>query len=165
MVQLHSIGLNQTIPVQRANHQNQTDGVLGGYTTKEGIQINPGSVSTILLVLDELKTISEGTATTGALEGIILEAAGKTIPGAIVTVMDPETGLVRTTKSDGQGRFAISLLPPGFYTITVSAPGYETARETNFPVDITQTKIIDPPIRLNRITQPRRTPTRPRRPD
>jgi hypothetical protein len=108
------------------------------------------------------------TTTSGALEGRVYEeGTSQGIAAATVTIRNQETGLTRTTVTDETGRYFIGTLPPGFYRITAIAQGYEegpNSTESNFPINITETKRVQPPpISLRKTgaatTQPATTPT------
>jgi hypothetical protein len=108
------------------------------------------------------------TTTSGALEGRVYEeGTTQGIPAATVTIRNQETGLTRTTITDESGRYFIGTLPPGFYRITAIAQGYEegpNSSESNFPINITETKRVQPPpISLRKAgavtTPPATTPT------
>ncbi len=58
---------------------------------------------------------------TGRIQG----TNGKAISGATVTVKSNDQGFSRTTTTDSSGAYRILALPPGSYTVTVSASGYE----------------------------------------
>ncbi len=118
------------------------------------------------------------TTTSGAVEGRVYEE-GTTlgVPGATVSIVNQETGLTRTTATGADGRYFIATLPPGFYRLSATAPGFEAgvnASASNFPITITETrKVQPPPIGLRRIgaapgtvpgTQPTQPTTRPTQP-
>ncbi len=72
----------------------------------------------------------------GTIEGTVLdEVSEEPISGATVTVEG--TGLSTTT--DGSGDYVIANVPHGFYTLTASAPGYESLSKT--PVEVKAGKI------------------------
>ena len=104
------------------------------------------------------------TTTSGALEGRVYEEGTNLgIPGATVTIRNQETGLTRTTATDGTGRYFIATLPPGFYRISAIAPGFAegpNSSESNFPINITETKRVQPPpISLRRLAASTTTTT------
>jgi carboxypeptidase family protein len=66
--------------------------------------------------------IPENPAT--VLSGRILDAAGRPVGGAVLTVTEPTGRQARRTKVGEDGRYALTDLPSGSYTLIVSAPGY-----------------------------------------
>jgi hypothetical protein len=54
---------------------------------------------------------------------------GEVISGATVTVTSNDQGFTRTLTTDSNGSFRVSAIPPGVYTITISADGFETYTE------------------------------------
>ena len=63
--------------------------------------------------------------TTSAIEGQVTDATSAAIPGATVTVTNRDTGLVRSLKTDEQGRFNFPQLIPGTYSVRVQAEGFD----------------------------------------
>lgn len=61
------------------------------------------------------------TAVTGAISGAVSDASGAVVPGATVTVVDMSTDAKQTLKTNAEGRYTVSSLKPGTYTITASA--------------------------------------------
>jgi hypothetical protein len=67
----------------------------------------------------------QGSSVTGSLNGSVTDASGALISGADITVTGPQGQ--RTAKSDSLGRYAIDNLVPGYYDVTVEAPGFKKA--------------------------------------
>jgi len=63
--------------------------------------------------------------TTSAIVGQVTDATHAAIPGAIVTVVNTETGLERHARTDAEGRFNFPQLRPGTYSAQVQAQGFE----------------------------------------
>jgi hypothetical protein len=63
--------------------------------------------------------------TTSAIIGQVTDASDAAVPGATVTVKDPQIGIERSAKTDGQGSFTFSQLRPGTYSVAVQAEGFE----------------------------------------
>lgn len=61
---------------------------------------------------------------------------GEPVAEATVTVTSEAQGFTRTATTDSSGGFTISQLPPGNYTVSISASGFETLSEPG--VSITQ---------------------------
>ncbi|HSS20879.1 MAG TPA: TonB-dependent receptor [Pyrinomonadaceae bacterium] len=68
--------------------------------------------------------LGQSQATTGNIEGRVLDPKDAAVPGATVTATSQQTGLERTATTDDQGVFAISFLVPGLYTVKANASGF-----------------------------------------
>lgn len=85
-----------------------------------------------------LQTGAVSAGTTGGVSGDVVAAqGGAPVAGAKVTASSPAQLVTATT--DGKGHFAILSLPPGRYTVTVSAPGYVDSQLTDLEIDADQT--------------------------
>jgi hypothetical protein len=79
-----------------------------------------------LFLLTLLSTISmTGQTFTGAITGIVTDAAGAMVPGASVVITNTGTAETRQTVSDDVGRYSVQQLLPGTYSITVTANGFK----------------------------------------
>jgi hypothetical protein len=61
------------------------------------------------------------------MTGLVVDPSGRPVDGAEVTATSSATQMVRSVKTAGGGVFHVPLLPPGTYTITVSASGFANA--------------------------------------
>ena len=59
-----------------------------------------------------------------SIQGTVLDPEGNAIAGCKVQVVEQSTGLTRETVTSDQGFYRIAELPPGQYTVTVEAPGF-----------------------------------------
>jgi hypothetical protein len=62
----------------------------------------------------------------GELAGLIQDTSGGAIVAAHVTVMDQDSGVQRTGRTDGEGAYILPSLPDGQYKVTVRKPGFQT---------------------------------------
>lgn len=60
------------------------------------------------------------------LSGVILDASLASVPDALVTVVNEDSGLRRVTTTTPDGTYAVSSLQPGSYKITIRKPGFRT---------------------------------------
>ncbi len=75
-----------------------------------------------------LSGLPAAAQTTGSLVGRVTDEQGSTLPGATVEAKSRVLQGTRTVSSDREGRYRLTLLPPGEYTVTFSMPGF--AKET-----------------------------------
>jgi hypothetical protein len=76
-----------------------------------------------------------------SLQGVITDPTGGLIPGAQVQLKNNGTNATMTTTTNDQGFYRFNQLPAGTYTLTVSAPNFQTNNVTNVAVaaDLPQT--------------------------
>lgn len=69
--------------------------------------------------------LASGQITSGSLGGVVVDAEGKSVPNAAITVTFTPTGLALSTRSREDGRFAVTNLRPGGpYMVRIVSIGY-----------------------------------------
>jgi Carboxypeptidase regulatory-like domain/TonB-dependent Receptor Plug Domain len=69
---------------------------------------------------------AQSQATTGEINGRVVDAQGAAMPGVSVTAKSPQTGYVRTVVTDGEGLYALPLMPPDRYDVSYELAGFGT---------------------------------------
>src|SRR5438046_1854919 len=64
------------------------------------------------------------------IAGTVLDVAGKPIPSALVSVKNESSGAARQALAGTDGKFSVTGLPLGIYTIEVTAPSFASSRRT-----------------------------------
>ena len=74
-------------------------------------------------------------ATTGTFRGRVTGAEGQPVASAQIVARNTSTGLQRGVLTDGEGRYAIPLLPPGGpYSLAVTSVGFGATERSGFNV-------------------------------
>lgn len=94
-----------------------------------------GALALIVLTL-AVSAFAQSQATTGNVEGRVLDPKEAAVPGATVTATNQQTGLERSTTTNDQGDFNIILLPPGSYTLRASASGFSQSEIKDVVVNV-----------------------------
>ena len=81
-------------------------------------------------------------AATGAISGTVADGSGARITGASLTVMSTDIHASRVVKTDGKGQFRVPLLPPGFYSVIVDAPGFAEYKASGIEVVVSETNSL-----------------------
>lgn len=74
----------------------------------------------------------------GALTGVVQDLSGAVIPGAEVTLTNPDTSFTQTTQSNASGVYVFSPIKIGTYAVTVKAQGFQQITQKNIGVNIGQ---------------------------
>lgn len=80
---------------------------------------------------------------TARLSGTILDPAGAPVAGATITATQVETNAVKSATSDAAGVYAIPILPPGLYEVSVSAAGFQKKVQKQVSLEINQSAALD----------------------
>ena len=76
---------------------------------------------------------------TAVLRGSVIDPSGAAVVHAKVVVRNQGNGLEWHNESDSDGLFVVAALPPGTYTITVTAEGFQTAIVSNLTLEVSTT--------------------------
>ena len=88
--------------------------------------------------------------TTSAIVGQVRDTTNAVVPGATVTIANPETGLRRSAKTDEAGRFNFPQLKPGTYSVKVEAQGFEPRQNDNVVSGLGQKQTVDFTLKVAR---------------
>src|ERR1035437_5312007 len=80
---------------------------------------------------------------TGNISGYVRDASGASVTGANVTEVMTEQQTTRTTQTDAQGFYNFIALPPGHYTITFEAQGFQREVQSNVELTVSQNARVD----------------------
>lgn len=80
---------------------------------------------------------------TSSLRGTVTDPKGAVIPGATVTISNPQTGYTRTVKSNSQGVYQFLEVPPATYRLTSDASGFATLTQANVILMVNTPAMLD----------------------
>ncbi len=86
--------------------------------------------------------------TTGSLHGKVADPTGAVIPGAKITAKSSSSGQTATATSGGDGSYDIKGLPPGQYTVTVSAQGFAPYAKDAVTIGAGRAQTLDIPLQI-----------------
>jgi outer membrane receptor protein involved in Fe transport len=85
-----------------------------------------------------LPALLSGQAYFGTVSGELTDATGALVQGATVVLSDQQKGFMFNTTSDSSGRYLFRSIPPGVYTVSAEAKGFDTAHSASVKVDVNQ---------------------------
>jgi Carboxypeptidase regulatory-like domain len=77
------------------------------------------------------------------VSGLLTDPSGAAVPRARIAIVSEERGVRRSSVSNGEGWYTISLLSPGTYTLTVDAKGFRSITRTRLTLNGAQPARID----------------------
>ncbi len=93
----------------------------------------------LLLVLLPVSLLAQSQATTGVIEGTVVDDTSAALPGVTVTVHNTATNFEQTVVTDSAGRFRVVLLPVGPYEATASLQGFSKSVQKGLDLGVGQT--------------------------
>src|SRR3989441_3469566 len=88
----------------------------------------------------------------GRISGFIKDPSGATIANAKVTVRN-NTGVERQTTTNDSGYYVITNVPPGLYTLSAEAPGFQRFETTSNKLDPNAELVIDATLTVGSASQ------------
>jgi len=89
------------------------------------------------------------SATTGSIEGTVVDQSGAVVPGATVHVSGANLISAQSATTDDSGHFRVLSLPPGRYLVTVEAAGKGFAKFEQKEVEVNLSKTTSLDISLS----------------
>lgn len=96
---------------------------------------------------------AQSQATTGVIEGVVLDETGAAVPGATVTIKNTATNFERSLTTDSEGRFRGLLLPLGPYRVTAGLAGFSTLVRGGLDLAVGQTLNLTLAIKVSAVAE------------
>lgn len=101
------------------------------------------AISPSIFLLAGLGLVSHGLlfaqAVSGDVAGAVIDASGASVPGAGVSAVDPERGLLYSTTTNDRGEYRFANLPAGSYDLSATANGFAKSTLHGVAVQLNQT--------------------------
>src|SRR5262245_60752590 len=82
----------------------------------------------------------------GALVGTAIDAQGGAIPDVQVTMTNLETGVVTSTITDAEGRYRLSAIKPGVYSLEYKREGFQSILVDRVVIVAAKESKLDAPL-------------------
>jgi hypothetical protein len=90
---------------------------------------------------------------TGAISGVVHDSSGASVARADVVATETATGFERHASSENSGEFRLLALPPGEYTVSVTAPGFQTYITKGINLKINDELRVDVGLQLGAVKE------------
>ena len=105
--------------------------------------IKSASLTLVLLIQLNAVVFAQSQATTGSIEGSVVDSNGALVPDARVTAINVQTGLTREVTSNTEGLYRLLLLPVGDYDLTIQKQGFAIVKHQAIKVQVGQKVPLD----------------------
>src|SRR5713101_649179 len=106
----------------------------------------------ILVILTVNGTVFPQTSST-SLQGSVTDPSGSAIVGATVVLDNSESKLERTMDTGMQGEYRFIALPPGTYTLTVTAKGFSRYQQTDLQLLVNTPATANVRLKVGSVTE------------
>ncbi len=113
----------------------------------------PALVGFLLVALFVSTVLAQSEATTGVIEGSVVDPTGAVLPGASVSLKNTATNFEQIQTTDRSGRFRGLLLPLGPYRVTVTLAGFATLVRDGVTLAVGQTVTLNLKLELSTVRQ------------
>src|SRR5579864_4211508 len=90
---------------------------------------------------------------TGSVTGTVTDPAGAAVSGASVKLTNTGTGAVESANTDADGNFRFLLLPPGNYSVQVSAPGFKSFVRAGIVVEVDRSIAVPVSLQIGQVNE------------
>jgi len=95
----------------------------------------------------------QASSINGTIEGVILDSSGGAVPGVAVTVVNTDTGAVRTVTTNETGYYRAQLLPLGTYHVSAEIPGFTRFSRDGLSLNAGTVARVDITLDLGRVQE------------
>ncbi len=93
-----------------------------------------------------------GQSFTAAIRGVVTDQTGAAVSNAKVVITQTERNVQHTAMTDEKGRYQLSALTPGQYTLTVEANGFKRYAQSAFPLVVQEQATQDVQLQLGDVS-------------
>jgi len=79
----------------------------------------------------------------GKITGVVKDQSGSVVPGAMVVIINVQTGATLTATTDQDGLFTFPVLSVGQYQVDVTADGFQPYKKTGLAIEINSALVLD----------------------
>lgn len=107
----------------------------------------------VLLFVSAIAAPALAQQSTSEVRGRAVDAQQAALPGVTITVTNQDTGVYRTTVSNGDGAYFVSGLAPGMYSIAAELQGFKKYARKDLRLDLGHTTSLDVQLEIGNMTE------------
>ncbi|MBA3357487.1 MAG: carboxypeptidase regulatory-like domain-containing protein [Pyrinomonadaceae bacterium] len=90
-------------------------------------------------------------STDATLSGMVIDPNGAVVPGAVVTIVKPDTGFTREATTNESGIYTFLATAPGKYTVTVRRDGFAPAEIKDVVLNVNDRRSLQTQLRVGQV--------------
>lgn len=111
------------------------------------------TVLAIIILLAGAMLAWAQTSSTGTVLGTVTDPTGAVIAGAVVELVEPTTGLARTTTTNAAGRYVFVGVQPGVYSVKSTHAGFQESVVPQVVIEVSHSYTINLELRIGESKQ------------
>jgi len=111
------------------------------------------TLSLAVLLLLSITTTTWAQTNRAQIQGLVTDSSSAVIPGAVVTLLNVQTGVTTTRKTSGTGLYVFDLVEPGTYSVTVEAAGFPKFTQPSITVQSGGDVTVNAVLSVGALTQ------------
>ena len=88
-------------------------------------------------------TVTASAQATGGLSGTVTDGNGALVPGTSIGVKNVATNLIRSTTTNEDGRWTLTVLPVGRYDVSYEKEGFKKSVSHGIDVEASVSRTVD----------------------
>ena len=108
------------------------------------------SAAVLVLLLASSTSWAQATA---QISGSVKDTSGAVLPGVDVTATQTDTGVARSTVTDGTGSFVLPNLATGPYRLEMSLSGFRTFAQTGIVLQVNASPVINAVMQVGALSE------------
>ena len=110
-------------------------------------------VRSLALLMISAAAVLAQAVSTAQINGAVKDSGGLPLPGVTVTVMQSDTGLVRSTTTNETGAYIITNLPVGPYRLEASLQGFRTYAQTGIVLEVNSNPTLNVTLQVGQLAE------------
>src|ERR1700760_2592536 len=86
---------------------------------------------------------AQAQLSTASINGVVRDPSSAVVPNATIVLHAVDTGVERTTTTNGSGEYVFSSITPGSYTLDANGGGFSPQKLSAFVLTVGQTATFD----------------------
>jgi len=110
-------------------------------------------LSAVLVLIFGVAGALRAQTGTGLITGAITDPSGAVVPQVKVTIKNQATGMTWNTTTSSAGKYTVTALPVGVYTVTAKRQGFRSAQQSDINLSVGETASVDFKLAVGSVTQ------------